>query len=92
MRGSMKNCRLEMKKLTRVYLKRNIESKFKDAYHLSIGDETYVFGEKLSRIELVEKVVRFQTELHFVEKELSELKGLRHIQRCGELIKADFVV
>ena len=85
----MKNCGLEMKKSTRVYLKRNTESKFKDVCHLSIGDEIYFFGENLSKIELVEKVVELQIELHSVQKELSELKGLSHIQRRGELIKAD---
>ena len=62
----MKNRGLEMKKSTRVYLKRNIESKFKDVCHLSIGDEIYFFGENLSRIELVEKAVGLQIELHSV--------------------------
>ena len=57
--------------------------------HLSIGHETYFFGENLSRIELVEKAVGLQIELHSVQKEQSELKGLSHIQRRGELIKAD---
>lgn len=37
----------------------------------------------------MEKVVGLQIKLHSVQKKLSELKGLSHIQRCGELIKAD---
>ena len=68
MRDYMKNSRLEMKKSTRVYLKRNIESKFKDVCHLSIGDEIYFFGKNLSKIELVEKVVGLQIEIHSLQK------------------------
>lgn len=49
----------------------------------------YFFREKLSKIELVEKVVGPQIELYSVQKELRELKRLSHVQRCGKLIKAD---
>ena len=68
MRDYMKNRQLEMKKSTQVYLKRNMESKFKDVCHLSIGDEIYFCGKKLSKIELVKKVVGLQIELHSLQK------------------------
>ena len=74
----MKNRGLEMKKSTRVYLKR------KETLKVNLK-----MCENLSRIEVVEKAVGLQIELHSVQKEQSELKRLSHIQRRGELIKAD---
>ena len=41
MRDSMENRGLEMKKSTRVYLKRNIESKIKNVCHISIVEEIF---------------------------------------------------
>ena len=54
----------------------------------SLGTK-YIFGENLSKIKIVEKVVGLQIELDSVQKEQSELKGLSHIQRCGKLMKAN---
>lgn len=53
MRDPMENRGLEMKKSTRVYLKRNIETKTKNVCHISIAEEIYLFGEKLPKIEFV---------------------------------------
>ena len=43
----------KMRESTRVYLKRNIETKTKNVCHISIAEEIYLFGEKLPKIEFV---------------------------------------